>query len=592
MKILRILILQAFVLVICESVRSQVEYVDIGNPVYGYLKEMQVSGYLSDYSSAVLPLSRREIAKDLLELDKISDLLPSNYKGRLEYYKTEFEYDMNGSTGKQNRLIDGSIGFSDSRQNHLYFHTDSSSSVFANAELTADYRYNQANSAEEDTEYESIGYGRLGLGLRGTLFGQVGFDVKYEDAYKISSKPELRYYIPFHSGRVFGKDGFRDYTSLTQDAELYGPDYYLYTRKHEFIYNNFAGHLRYATGNEWFSAEFGRIPSTAGFGYIDKLFLSDNTYPFDAAGITLRYKSVSYKFFYGSVNGDSSGLVISDFTFPYPKRELSSKNIVGHYLGVNFSKSVRLGLWESVIVSEQPFSFTYLNPVSFLTSADLSSGDESTTNNNSMIGIEAELTPANGLSFQASMLIDDLTFETLFSNDSLNENKYGWQIGGIWTGVPGLSLSVEYTHLDPFVYSHRSNKSTFTNRGYSLGHALPPNSDELAVQLRLAPTPFIHTSVTYRQQRSGAGVEFDGNGNLKANYGGYITYGLGDAYLRTNNFLDGERVNRYYLIFNGSYEFVRQVFIDARLEFRRLSGQDSLPEGSDILFDAAIRLMI
>ena len=200
-----------------------------------------------------------------------------------------------------------------------------------------------------------------------------------------------------------------------------------------------------------------------------------------------------------------------------------------------------------------------------------------------------EVTPARNISFQASLLIDDLTFGTLFEDDSLNENKFGWQIGALWTGFPGLALSLEYTHLDPFVYSHRSNKSSFTNRGYSLGHALPPNSDEIALQMQYNPTPDISANFTYRHQRSADGVVLDENGTLKANYGGYINYGLGDAYLRTNSFLDGNRINRDYFILNASYQFIRQFYLQARLEYRYT---DKISEGrtvDDFMMDLGVR---
>ncbi|MBL0108552.1 MAG: hypothetical protein IPP52_15050 [Ignavibacteria bacterium] len=69
--------------------------------------------------------------------------------------------------------------------------------------------------------------------------------------------------------------------------------------------------------------------------------------------------------------------------------------------------------------------------MSFLTSADLSSGKEQTTENNALIGIDLEVIPFKNLSLRTTLLIDDLTFGTLFKKDSLNENKFGWQIGAL-----------------------------------------------------------------------------------------------------------------------------------------------------------------
>jgi hypothetical protein len=251
-------------------------------------------------------------------------------------------------------------------------------------------------------------------------------------------------------------------------------------------------------------------------------------------------------------------------------RPLSSKNIATHYLNINFSDAYKLGLWESVIVSEQPFSFTYLNPISFLTSADLSIGKEQTTDNNALIGLDMEFIPLRNLSIQLSLLIDDLNFETLGKNDSLNENKFGWQAGALWTNSLNMNVAAEYTHLDPFVYSHRSNKSTYTNWSLPLGHKLPPNSDEIALRIDYNITNRLKLLVQYQHQRSGKGIEFDSSGGLIANYGGNINFGLGDAYIRTNGFLDGHRVNRNIITANVSWQPVRQFYFEGRFQYRHV----------------------
>ncbi len=584
MKIVFMCLIVAGIGVFARTVSSQVEMVDIGDPVYQFLKEMQVSGHLSDYNSSVAPISRKTVASYLKGLNDNSERLSSSAKSRLKYFSTVFEYDMTGKTSYQNRLLLGPVRLNDNRNTSLYFHTDSSVAFFAGVNASSYYRKN----SDVPDDYSNMIFGNAGLSARATLFDQVGVMLHVQRSFGAGGDSNSNEYVPFFFPESIGKDGFRDQReqfNYDRGFGKIGSD----EREDETDNSQFNGYVRYATTNEWFSLLVGRTAASYGYGYIDKLFLSDNSEAFDAAQLELKYGSVNYRFSYGSVYGDSTG--IYSFYDPYPiyERELSSKNIVSHYLGINFSQEFRLGLWESVVISEQPFSFTYFNPVSFLTSADLSSGDESTTKNNAILGIEMEVSPARNISFQASLLIDDLTFGTLFEDDSLNENKFGWQIGTMWTGLPGLVLSLEFTHLDPFVYSHRSNKSTFTNRGYSLGHALPPNSDEIALQMQFNPKPDISANLTYKYQRSGEGVELDENGALKANYGGYINYGLGDAYLRTNNFLDGNRINRHYLILNASYQFVRQFYLESRLEYRYIDNIYESKTYDDLLLDLGVR---
>ena len=578
----------------CDSL-SQVELVDISNPLYAFLKESQVSGYLEEYNSSLAPVSRWQAAKYLSKLNAVRNSLPPSYRDRLNYFLSEFEYDLTGKTKLQNNLLGRNYTPGKVRTTHLYYYTDSTASLFADIDGSMYYR----NKNEAD-DYSQLGYGNYGFGLRAALFKAVGAELRYKKRYELGGGDDSFFHTPFFGVADAGKDGFRENKSPTQDYYYYSD---VQNVKYPFDYTSysgkFEGYLRYSAKNEWASLMFGRSRTMAGFGYVDRLFLSDNSDPFDFGSLELKYKSVVYRFLYGSVNGYET--VISRRTgngngssngFPVPARELSSKNIVSHYLGINFSKALRLGFWESVVVSEQPFSFTYLNPVSFLTSADLSSGDESTTNNNSLIGIEAEVNPADGIAFHASLLIDDLTFETLFEDDSLNENKFGWQIGGMWTGIPEFSFSLEYTHLDPFVYSHRSNKSTFTNNSFSLGHSLPPNSDELALLISYVPDPFFRASLSLKHQRSGYGVDVDSTGRITANYGGYITFGFGDAYLKPYKFLEGTRVNRDYAVLNLSYEFVRQLFAESRIEYRRTDLLDEGTKQDDLLFEIGLRLSL
>jgi hypothetical protein len=75
-----------------------------------------------------------------------------------------------------------------------------------------------------------------------------------------------------------------------------------------------------------------------------------------------------------------------------------------------------------------------------------------------------------------------LTFATMSKNDiTSNDNKFAYQFGFDWQNalsIPNLALTAEYTRIGPFVYAHRSNMATFTHWKVSLGHAIPPNSDE------------------------------------------------------------------------------------------------------------------
>lgn len=537
---MRFLLILNFSFLILNCALGQVELVDVRNPVYGFLKRMQLKEIIPDYNSSAIPVSRGQVGKYLTVIKKNQNLLTATDKAILRDYEVEFEYDMTGTTKDQVNLFTESGMknlFSRSKQKHIYFNADSANTFFGDFTGAMSFRSSSGDSIGDN----SILLGAPGIQVRGTFRNSVA------------------YFLALGKGYFSNADDSDIFFAAETDPMLKG-NYSFVNEKKNF--NSFEGYLRYQTKGDWLALTFGKAPLNFGFGYIDKLFMSNNSVPFSFGNLNLKYKALNYSFTYGSIDGDSVGV------YPYySARPLSSKNIATHNLNISFSDAFNVGLWESIIISNQPFSFTYFNPISFLTSADLSSGKEKTEENNALLGIETEIIPFRNFSFQGTLLIDDLTLGELWKTDSLNENKFGWQFGALWTNEFNMNLSLEYTHLDPFVYSHRSNKSTYTNHLMSMGHALPPNSDEIAFKFDYDISNKLKLILLYQHQRSGEGIIVDSSGMLKANYGGNINFGLGDAYLRTNRFLDGTRINRDIFTADFVWQPYKQFYLKGKFRY-------------------------
>ncbi|MBC8485362.1 MAG: hypothetical protein H8D45_04900 [Bacteroidetes bacterium] len=536
---IKILLLSVLLLLSIGTSYSQVELVSPSHPVYDYLKRMQLEGLIHAYNSANIPISRGEVAGYLKIIGENSGKLTGIDKQFLSDYKVEFEYDMTGLTKNQSSLFSKtgiSNLFNDKKQKYLYNYVDSNVTFF----LDGIGSLSQRGSDGDSIGINSILLGEIGFRMRGTLFNSVGYYLRLSNGQKLNGD---------------SKDvKFAAYT----DPKLKANTKFTHEEKN---FDTFEGYLRYQTERNWLALTVGREAIYNGFGYIDRLFLSNNTVPFDFIKLDLAYKAIKYTFIYGSIKGDSLG------------RDLDWKNIVTHRLDINFSKHFKLGLSEAIITSNSPFDFTFLNPISFLTSADLNTGALQTTENNTLTGIDFEITPAKNLAFQGSLLIDDLTFETVFKDDSTaNENKFAYQLGALWTNaftVPNITLALEYTRLDPFVYSHRSNKNTYTNWGMSLGHALPPNSDEIAAKLKVDITSRLRFDFLYQKQRSANGFLYDSLGNVIKNYGGNINRGDHDQpRYGKNEFLEGNRVDRHIFTLNLVYEPIRQYFLFLKYQYR------------------------
>ncbi|MBL0108550.1 MAG: hypothetical protein IPP52_15040 [Ignavibacteria bacterium] len=84
---------------------SQVELVDSDNPVYGFLKRMQLDGIIPEYNSSEMPLSRYEVAGFLKIIKNNFNKITFVDRKFFEDYEAEFEYDMYQTTNKSYSVI-------------------------------------------------------------------------------------------------------------------------------------------------------------------------------------------------------------------------------------------------------------------------------------------------------------------------------------------------------------------------------------------------------------------------------------------------------------------------------------------------------
>src|SRR4030095_944797 len=284
--------------------------------------------------------------------------------------------------------------------------------------------------------------------------------------------------------------------------------------------DSFEGYLRYAPPSDWIGLTVGRESLRFGTGFIDNLFLSNlNSAPFDFIKLDIKYKKIKYSFFHNSIVGnDSNGA------------QLTSKYLVYHRLEIGplFNNTFKIAFNEMLVYSNVPINFAFINPISFLTSADLNTELPGKNSNNALLGIDMQLYPVKNLSIQGSLLVDDLNFDTISdTGKSSNDNKFAFQAGLGWQNaftVPNLSFAYEYTRIDPYVYSHREINNSYSHWGLPLGHSLNPNSDEHAFKLAYNFGSRLNVAVIYKRQRSGMN-ETDSLGNVILNVGADILNG-------------------------------------------------------------------
>ncbi len=541
---------------------SQVELVPLSNPVYDYLDRMFTNKVISDYSSSMSPVSRKEAAKMLLEIDLKRAKLSKTDRALLDYYLIEFEYDSKGTLKKSSNFFSkkgfGEL-FSNKKQKYLYSTADSNVSFFWDA--IGEMRYIGLDGDSSGKPHVLLG--QLGTRIRGTLFSTVGYYLKLSNGVRLGGNSEDAQKTAFVDPILYSTRKYRSEGNKTFDS--------------------YEGYLRYSPATEWIGLTVGREALSFGTGFIDKMILSNkNSAPFDFLKLDLHYKKVRYSFFHSSIVGnDSAGVQLSSKYFVFHRLEL----------GPFFNNTFKIGFNEMVVYSNIPINFAFINPISFLTSADLNTELPGKNSNNTLLGLDFQLYPVKNLAIQGSILADDINFETIGSDSSKgNDNKFGFQGGLMWQNaftLPNLSLTYEYTRLDPFVYSHREVNNSYANWGLPIGHSLNPNSDEHAVRVGFNFGSSLYLAVTFKHQRTGENYT-DSLGNF-VNVGSDILYGKGD-FQRKNTFLNGLRVNRNIIMAELVWQPIRQYYITLKFQRRNFDYVDSNTKFGYNIFWGSLRI--
>ena len=312
------------------------------------------------------------------------------------------------------------------------------------------------------------------------------------------------------------------------------------TNSEVLAYEDLLAGLQVTTGR--LSFFYGRDRLRWGPGRTGNLVFSGETTSFTQCRISLRLSS----------NILFSSLVGSLAPFPEKKDTLytaptkwirtirSDKYISAHRLEFALSRSIQIGLHETVIFAERGLDMNYLNPLTIYFSEEHESGDQ----DNAMMGFDARLIPIRDVSLWTELLIDDLQFGKLGTN--YYSNKIGWLAGGAVAGSGSRALpvesGVEYAKLRPYVYSHFYPINSYKHWNAPLGLQMQPNSDRFSTWFTWMPYHSLRFGFEGFYLRHGANRLEDGK--VKINVGGDYDHGWFKDSVKEAPFLDGDRQDR------------------------------------------------
>lgn len=536
---------------------AQVENVPIAHPVYEFLDRLGVLGLLPAFSASMLPLERGAVGELLRSAVPSRSLLGPADAMTMDKYIREFapeagmraEEDLVllGSHGSASELINGLVS---QKQKYLVAFADSLVTVYGEFLASVEYRSLHGDSrGDVDATLKTLG-GRF----RGTIAGKLG------------------YMLQSTNGVMSGNRNFAlSDPRLATNVKLNEPN----GRNFDVT----EAYLRLSFG--WAAVQFGREFSTVGVGYGDRLMLSDNAPAFDALGFDIRYKAFRFRFLHGALLKDPAG-------FPgllEKEPAAATKYLALHRFQFTLWQRLNISVNEMVIYQRLTPEFAYINPINFFKSAEHSLRDR----DNALLMFDAEYFALPGCKVYGSWLIDDIDFSRMGSGWWGNE--FAWQAGGYIADVAGLRACdalLEYTRIEPYVYSNRIAGNDYSHSGVGLGHRLPPNSDEVAGQIRLRFSERLRTRLLYSYQRHGQNLV--AGDSVIVNVGGSFSQGHRDGDNETARFLEGARQTIQRVGVRADYEPVTDLFLTGVAEWIHTRNEATAASGSDIAVNLQLRI--
>jgi len=225
----------------------------------------------------------------------------------------------------------------------------------------------------------------------------------------------------------------------------------------------------------------GKYYLNLGNGKAGQIIMSDKSPSFPLVRLDIRpVKWFSFIYFHGWLKSNIPDSSTYRYTSVEGRESISdiSKFIASHMLSFYIAEDISLSIGESVVYSGNVEPI-YLIPVMFFRLADhYLSSEGSNTGDNAQIFADASyrIQPIK-TKIYGSVFIDELSIEKVFDGENLS--SVGYTVGTEFSDliIPNSSLIIEYSRLQPFVYTNSDNAQTYSSHTYQLGHWIGSNAD-------------------------------------------------------------------------------------------------------------------
>lgn len=409
-----------------SSLVSQSVHVPLDHWVYPFAERLQVRGIRSSIWHSAKPYSRLEVGRILLEAEKVQKkdpaFLSAAEQGMLKQLKIEFHQEINDLSNQQ----------LEKEERHLFLFEDTTYTI----SIDGIFRENmQTEKFRGDRKTQTRSRTTLGGTVRGNLQESLGFYlffkntlIRGEDIQQEQFNPSLGEPVT-----ISGENAFSDDASAYVMLEL-----------------------------PWIELQLGRDRIQWGPGLAGNLMFSANSPRMDMFRIKAQYGRFHFISLHGKL-GNSTG----------------QKYVAAHRLEVKLKSWLIMGAGESVIYGLRDPEPMYMNPLMPYHIAEHHLGDQ----DNNTMGFDWTIYPVKNHKIYAELFIDDWT--SAKNPLTYYGNKFAFLLGWHWCnplGLYNLDFNLEYTRIEPFVYTHEDTINQYIHYDTPIGHWLGPDSDDLLLK--------------------------------------------------------------------------------------------------------------
>lgn len=345
------------------------------------------------------------------------------------------------------------------------------------------------------------------------------------------------------------------FSTANSEGQLHPTSMFESTIKDKPVFSDFRGRVSY-TPHSMFNFQVGIDHNFIGEG-CRSLFLSDYGKPYPFGQLRVKFWRLEYLVLY------------QFFREKTINNEWFQKNAATHYLSLNPTKWLNIGLFETVLFQPKDtllnrgYELEYLNPVIFYRPQEYALG----SSDNVIMGLGFSV-KRKKQQLYGQIVMDEFIMKEFTSNRGWWGNKYGLQAGlkgrfsiGKWNYFYRTEINI----VRPYTYAHRGSGQNYGNQGLALAHPYGANFKELLAEFKFQKNNIlIKAFVNYAERGIDSSASISYGSNIYASY-------LNRPFDYGNKIGQGLHLEQLKSIFTVAYQIHKetnlQLFIEDHLSY-------------------------